>query len=143
MEFLPANQRLLDVTDEGVHFRTKGDATTRLPPDQFIERFLQHVLPPGFVKIRHYGLHAPANATTKLETARQVLQAERPEVPDAIAVRAAHAATDRAEPSPGEDWRALLRRLTGIDPTRCGRCGGMLRSTPLSVPPRKPPDDTS
>ncbi len=41
-----SNQRLLELTDDGVFFRTKGEATARLPPDEFIARFLQHVLPP-------------------------------------------------------------------------------------------------
>jgi Putative transposase/Transposase zinc-binding domain len=135
-----SNQRLLDLTEEGVLFRTKGDATALLSPEQFIGRFLQHVLPRRFVKIRHYGLHAPANATTKLETARRLLQPEQPKVPPAIPVLTALIlAAGRTDPPPVEDWRALLHRLTGIDPTRCRRCGGRLRSTPLSVPP----DDTS
>jgi len=51
-----SNQRLLGLTDEGVHFRTRGKATATLSPDDFIHRFLQHVLPDRFVKIRHYGL---------------------------------------------------------------------------------------
>ena len=135
-----SNQRLLDLTDQGVLFRTRGDATALLPPDQFIGRFLQHVLPPRFVKIRHYGLHAPANATTRLETARRLLEAERP----APAADATIPATPAADPAaPPADWREILRRLTGIDPTRCRFCGGTLRSTPLSIPSRKPPDDSS
>jgi hypothetical protein len=39
--------------------------------------FVQHVLPPGFVKIRHYGLMAPSHATTSLETARELLSRSR------------------------------------------------------------------
>jgi hypothetical protein len=135
-----SDQRLLELSDEGVLFRTKGDATACLPPDQFIGRFLQHVLPPRFVKIRHYGLHAPANATTKLETARRLLAAQRPEDMAAITGRAT---AELATAAPREDWHAILLRLTGIDPTRCRNCGGTLHSTPLSVPPRKPPDDSS
>ena len=42
-----SNQRLLSLTDDGVHFRTRGDATLLLAPDDFIHRFLQHVLPAG------------------------------------------------------------------------------------------------
>jgi hypothetical protein len=100
--------------------------------------------PHRFVKIRHYGLHAPANAKTRLETARRVLEAERPDLSSAITGTAAPTpATDRTDPPAVEDWRALLRRLSGIDPTRCKRCGGLLRCTPLSVLPRRPPDDTS
>ena len=137
-----SNQRLLDLTDQGVLFRTKGEATALLPPDQFIGRFLQHVLPPRFVKIRHYGLHAPANATTRLETARRLLEAERPAA--AAETTTPTAPKPAAGPAaPPADWREILQRLTGIDPTRCRYCGGTLRSTPLSVPPRKPPDDSS
>jgi hypothetical protein len=69
-----SNQRLLRLSEEGVQFRTRGDATKTLTPDEFIHRFLQHVLPDGFVKIRHYGLMASGNATTKLEVARRLLQ---------------------------------------------------------------------
>ena len=139
-----SNQRLLALSDDGVLFRTKGDRTALLPPDAFIGRFLQHVLPRRFVKIRHYGLHASANATTKLETARRLLEAEPPEVPCAIVDRTPlKPAADRTSPPAAEDWRTLLHRLTGIDPTRCRRCGGTLRSTPLALPPRKPPDDSS
>jgi hypothetical protein len=139
-----SNQRLLDLTEEGVLFRTKGDATALLPPEQFIGRFLQHVLPYRFVKIRHYGLHAPANAKTRLETARRVLEVKRPDLSSPITDAAPPTpAADRIDPPPVEGWRALLRRLTGIDPTRCKRCGATLRATPLSVPPPTPPDDTS
>ena len=139
-----SNQRLLALSDDGVLFRTKGDRTALLPPDVFIGRFLLHVLPRRFVKIRHYGLHALANVSTKLETARQVLEAKRPEVPAPVVDQTAlKPATDRTGPPAAEDWRALLHRLTGIDSTRCTRCGGTLRSAPLALPPRKPPDDSS
>src|SRR5208283_5308146 len=66
-----SNHRLLDLSDNGVHFRTRGEGTATLAPDEFIQRFLQHVLPDGFVKIRHCGLMASSNATTKLEVARR------------------------------------------------------------------------
>ena len=45
---------------------------------EFIRRFLLHVLPPRFVKIRHYGLMAPRNAKTKLEKARALLSLQEP-----------------------------------------------------------------
>ena len=138
-----SNHRLRIMTEQGILFRTKGAATARLSPDEFIGRFLQHVLPRGFVKIRHYGLHAPANATTKLEIARRLLQAEQ-EASSPIADPATPVlAANRTDPPLAEDWRALLYRLTGVDPTLCKYCGGTLHSTPLSLSPRKPPDDTS
>jgi hypothetical protein len=137
-----SNHRLIALSGEGVHFRTRGEGTATLAPDVFIHRFLQHVLPDGFVKIRHYGLMASSNATTKLEVARRLLEAERPEIPLAIAAFAAILlATHPPAPTPLEDWRARLKRLTGIDLARCPVCGvGTMISSPLA---RKPPDDTS
>jgi hypothetical protein len=137
-----SNHRLLRLDDQGVHFRTRGEATATLSPGDFIHRFLQHVLPARFVKIRHYGLMASGNATTRLEVARRLLEAERPEVPLAIAALAAVLlATHSPQPTPLEDWRARLKRLTGLDLSRCPVCAaGTMISTPLA---RKAPDDTS
>ena len=64
-----ANSRLLDVTDTRVVFRTRGDATETLTPVEFLRRFVQHVLPDGFHKIRHYGLYA----SPRLDSARERL----------------------------------------------------------------------
>ena len=138
-----SNQRLLALGPAGIHFRTRGEGTATLSPDEFIHRFLQHVLPDRFVKIRHYGLMASGNAKTKLEVARRLLEAERPEISLAIAAIAAVLLATHPPPSPPslEDWRARLKRLTGIDPTRCPACAlGTMVPRPLT---RKPPDDTS
>ena len=56
-----ANSRLLDVSPTAVTFRTKGEATKTLSPVEFLRRFVRHVLPDGFHKIRHVGLYAPAS----------------------------------------------------------------------------------
>lgn len=56
-----ANSRIQDVQDEGVTFRTRGDHAVTLHPIEFMRRFLRHVLPKGYVKIRHYGLLAAVN----------------------------------------------------------------------------------
>ena len=55
-----------------------GSPTNTASAYTFLGRFLQHVLPKGFVKIRHYGLMASGNATTKLEIARRLLPSARP-----------------------------------------------------------------
>lgn len=146
-----SNQRLLDFTSDGVRFRTWGDDTSTLSPDEFTHRFLQHVLPPGFVKIRHYGLMAPSNATTKLEVARRLLEAEHPDLPGLVGAFAAvlllaNAAKHLTAPvAPADDWRAHFERLTGIDVSRCPRCHiGRLTPHPLpSLWAKRPPDDTS
>ena len=63
--------------DESVTFRyrksgTGKSATMELPVFKFLHRFLQHVLPKGFVKVRYYGLHHPAYRQ-KLSLARAAI----------------------------------------------------------------------
>jgi hypothetical protein len=74
-----SNYRLLSMNDAGVTFKTRGERTVTLPPEEFIRRFLMHVLPKGFVKIRHYGLKSSTNAKTKLEQARKIIEADLPD----------------------------------------------------------------
>jgi hypothetical protein len=73
------NKRILSLKDGLVTFQYKESATdqlktSRLPAQEFIRRFLQHVLPKGFVKVRYYGLLSPSNRLL-LEKARQLLPA--------------------------------------------------------------------
>jgi len=81
-----SNSRLLAHDERGVSFRwkdyrAKGDAkgklrhkTMTLAPQEFMRRFLLHVLPDGFHRIRHYGLLANGNRRDALMTARDALQ---------------------------------------------------------------------
>jgi hypothetical protein len=131
-----SNHRLVSATDDAVTFRTWGEDTATLHPHEFLRRFLQHVLPHGFVKLRHYGLLAPGNVNTRLVQARAILDAK----PLAPLVQAT---TVTATPPAAEQtvsWRELLLRLTGIDVTRCPKCGGPMKSQPLESPH---PRDTS
>jgi hypothetical protein len=52
----------------------------RLHPHEFIRRFLLHVLPKGFHRIRHYGLFASANRAENIATARALLNVAPPAV---------------------------------------------------------------
>jgi hypothetical protein len=128
-----SNQRLQRIDPDGVRFATKGDRSITLPPHEFIRRFLLHVLPRGFVKIRHYGLPATGNAPTQLERARALLE------PGTIV------ATPVPRGAGALDWLDHLQQLTGIDLTLCPHCsqGRMVRQL-LGVgrPPadRGPPD---
>lgn len=71
-----SNSRLETMSETGqVTFRTKNGDKVTLAAEVFLGRFLQHVLPERFVKIRHYGLLAPANVNTKLVAARALLEA--------------------------------------------------------------------
>jgi len=121
-----SNHRLLSATDEAITFRTRGEETATLHPHEFLRRFLQHVLPDGFVKLRHYGLLAPGNVNTKLVAARKVLAVTPPMSTTTTESVIATVVT--------ETWLLLLRRLTGIDVGRCSKCGGTIYSRPLDRP---------
>ena len=126
-----SNHRLLSCDDGQVRFtyrdRSSGDRRkiASLPGEEFIRRFLLHVLPPGFMRIRHYGFLANRAKKTCLAQCRQQLGAPAPE--PAVAKTVA-------------DW---IRDLTGIDITRCPHCGAPLdreELSPLRLQfPRAPP----
>ena len=71
---------------------------------QFIGRLLQHVLPAGFKRIRHYGLLAPAAKAQRLALARQLLAMPAP------------------NPQAREDAQAFMRRVAAIEIDRCPHC---------------------
>ena len=73
-----SNKNILKVTEEDVTFRYRdrkqpGYQTRTLPAEQFIGRFLQHVLPKGFQKVRTYGLYHPKQRH-KLELVKEQLE---------------------------------------------------------------------
>lgn len=109
-----SNRRLLSLDERGVTFRTRGAETVTLDAERFIERFLSHVLPFRFVKIRHSGLMANGSAVLRRERARALLVARSPAL-----LRAGEAPARLAD----IDWQQALRALTGIDPGICRRCG--------------------
>jgi hypothetical protein len=103
------NERLVGIKDGQVLMRVRADSSggkrvMAMPGEQFIGRFLQHVLPLGFKRIRHYGLLAPAAKTARLQMARQLL------------------AMPAANPIAREDAQAFMRRVAGIEVSRCPHC---------------------
>ena len=107
-----SNQRLVSFDGHDVCFRTKHGKTTTIDAVEFMRRFLLHVLPARFVKIRHYGLLAAANVNTKLETARRCLaDIDDDAVPETVV------------PVTPPSWRDLFFKLTGIDLLVCPACG--------------------
>ena len=122
-----SNDRLLSLDDGIVRFRWKdyadGDRVKvmALDAEEFIRRFLLHVVPDGFVRIRHFGLLANRTRTAKLARCRELL-APPPAAGPAAPLR--------------ESVQALMLRLTGLDIARCAVCHqGQLRRTE-SWPPR-------
>ena len=84
--------------------------TMSLDAVEFLRRFLMHVLPSGFHRIRYYGLFANRHRATNLERCRYLLGvASESDTPTEVA------AND--EPSEPESWEERMLRLTGIDPT--------------------------
>jgi hypothetical protein len=81
-----SNSRLIALDERGVTFRWKNyraKGKTRykpmtLSPEEFMRRFLLHVLPGGFHRIRHYGLLANCSRSVNLALARQLLQVPSP-----------------------------------------------------------------
>jgi hypothetical protein len=122
-----ANSRLLDVDDDHVTFRTKDGKAITLAPVDFLARFVQHVLPKGYVKIRHYGLLAGSNVRTLLERARELLRPTVTTYPGA----------------PARSWIEILLALVGRDVRRCALCDGPIVMTALPSLPsptaRAPP----
>ena len=128
-----SNHRLLAAGDDSVRFKTKYGKTASMRPEEFIRRFLLHVLPKGFVKIRHYGLLAATHAKAKLAIARGLLEptADTPQAPPD---------TTNPEPTTSRDYRVQMLTTTGLDITRCPRCGlGLLVRRPLFQEARSPP----
>jgi hypothetical protein len=109
-----SNHRLVAVTDGTVSFRWKDYRhgsqirTLTLDVDEFLRRFLLHVLPKRFVRIRYFGLLAPRCRTEDLATCRTVLADGAPPPISAPSV-----ATTRSWPCPrcGAPMR-LVERLT-------------------------------
>jgi hypothetical protein len=109
-----SNNRLLALADGQVAFvwtdyrhesRTK---VMRLDAQEFIRRFLLHVLPPGFQRIRHYGFLANCHRQVQLDRCRQLLNAP--------------AATVESPDEP-LDYRDRYERLTGVSLRNCPHCG--------------------
>jgi hypothetical protein len=100
--------------------------TLRLPGVEFIDRFLKHVLPEGFKRIRHYGLPAPARKAERLAQARAALDVPPPapavvEAVDAFLKRVANIEACAGPRLPGP---AARRRRPGAGAARQCRCAG-------------------
>ena len=128
-----ANQRLLDMNDGHVRFRYKNyraapsqtPQTMTLDASEFIRRFLLHVLPSGFHRIRYYGWLGHRQRTETLARCRQLLAT-------------ASAPPIASETLPPSDYRDRYESLTGVSLRACPACPdghmivteGLLRARP-------------
>ncbi len=129
-----SNSRLIALDDKQVTFTWKdyrakdGDLhkSMTLPIAEFIRRFLLHVLPPGFHRIRHYGIFANGGRAENLARARKLLAVEVPQ--------------DKTDPTADADEPPRLS-------LPCPHCGGPMiiietfepGYTPWDHTPRAPP----
>ena len=110
-----ANSRLVAVDDREVAFsykdyhRSGRSRIMRLAPHEFIRRFLLHVLPDGFHRIRHYGFLAKGDRGEKLTQVRNVLQAQQAHEPDDEGQ-----APQSSEPEAGGPLSRTVRALPGL-----------------------------
>ena len=113
-----SNNRLLDINDGKVQFRWKDyrdsdrHKTMTLGANEFIRRFLLHVLPDGFQRIRYFGFLANRYRAEKLALCRQLMQMPPPTV----------------KREANKDYRDRYEALTGISLRTCPvcRCGTMV-----------------
>jgi hypothetical protein len=125
-----ANSRLVALEDGYVSFRWKDYAddhrtkVMRLTADEFIRRFLLHVLPKRFVRIRHYGLLAGRNVSTKWARCRQLLGRPACESPTFA----------RTSPK----WLDRLREGAGQASPCCPRCQAPLTRRSWTATPTTP-----
>ena len=119
-----ANSRLVSMEHDRMSFRWKDYAdhhrakVMTVSAEEFLRRLLLHVLPKGFVRIRHYGLLAGVNVATKLQRCRQLLGQQTPSEPQAL-----------------KCWIDRVWEWTGQDPRRCPRCHVCLERRPFPKPP--------
>jgi len=106
-----SNDRVIKLENDKVTIKYRdysdGDKIKEmdLEASEFIRRFLLHVLPKQFFKIRYYGILSARNRKTKLRKCKDLLGAEIVEPEEILS-----------------SWQELLEQVTGIDPTLCPEC---------------------
>lgn len=122
-----SNARILDIKDALVRFiwkdyRNNGrTGIMELDGIDFISRFMMHILPDGFYKVRYYGIFAARYCSNTVDTWVSLNDRQM----DISAME-------------GKTWQEIVQEMFGYDPFRCNRCnkGKMLRHTPLDAEPR-------
>ena len=118
----PITEKSPSVTAIGKHHNQRK--SMRLQTEEFIRRFLLHVIPKGFMRVRHFGFLAN-NVKERLSKCRQLLGL-LPALPK----------------PPQRSTHEMMLALTGIDLTRCPRCrkGTLIFRAQVPIPP---PQDSS
>jgi hypothetical protein len=122
-----SNARILSIADDKVHFVWKDysqhgrSKVMKLGAVEFINRFMLHVLPCGFYKIRYYGIFANTHCNDKLDTYLSIDNKEM-----------------ELSSMEGKGWQELVRDVFGYDPFSCKKCkkGKMIIQERIDAKPR-------
>lgn len=107
-----SNNRIISIDNDEVIFiyrdrkRKNQTRTMSLPADEFVRRFLLHILPKGFMKIRYFGFLANTNKKQTIPLIRRLINSKA-ELPEKT----------------NETIEEMMLRLTGTDITCCPECG--------------------
>lgn len=116
-----SNSRIVSAEGGKVVFKYRDardgnrEKVTELSATEFIRRFLMHVLPPGFAKIRHYGLLASRDKNKRIDRCKRLTNTP---VTQRVSV----------------DALVIVTRMLGKIPGTCANCGCMLAKLPLAQP---------
>ena len=108
-----SNQRIKSIEKGEVKFSYKDYRDCNkakemtLEAGEFIRRFLLHVLPNNFYKVRYYGMLSSRNKKTKLAQCRRVLGVQEKIEPESVRIKS---------------WKETLYELTGVDLNQCPKC---------------------
>ena len=109
-----SNDRIVNVEDGRVSFRWKDyrrqnqQQVVTITAEEFIRRYMLHVLPRGFQRIRHFGLLSNGRGRPKLERARRLL-----------------GCGERRQIAAGGDYRQQYEQVTGRSLSECPECGSI------------------
>lgn len=123
-----SNHRIVSMDDNTVTFRYKDykdrsrSKTMTLQASEFIRRFLLHVLPPGYCKIRYYGLLSSHHRQKLLLSCRKAMGIQQQK--------------SRIE---GMTWQEVLKMLTGYDVTVCPCCNKGVMQPYIPLPGERSP----
>jgi hypothetical protein len=121
-----SNHRIVTIDDDGVAFRWRDyrdnrEKIMRLSGTEFLRRFCQHILPPRFVRIRHYGLLSTSHREDlrRLQSGFGIIVPRKPEK---------------------KNWKEICREHLNYDPDLCPACSkGKMITIEKILPGRSPP----
>jgi hypothetical protein len=128
-----SNHRILNIENGNVHFsykdyRQNGEKKVMvLTETEFIRRFAMHILPSGFMRIRHYGILSSGHKKRYLTAARRSLVAQGKTLP--------------TPPKVGQSWEEIAKTRLNFDVKKCSCCGqrtmvkvGIIPAQPFQKP---------